>query len=72
MTSLNTQPISQDVLAEKYLAAGEQTAEDLFRRVPKLWPIKKNQSCAPSGQRSFSRICKQAPSAQAASWQQRV
>ncbi|MEZ2740818.1 adenosylcobalamin-dependent ribonucleoside-diphosphate reductase [Comamonas jiangduensis] len=33
MTSLNTQPISQDVLAEKYLAAGEQTAEDLFRRV---------------------------------------
>ncbi len=35
MTSLNTQPISQDVLAEKYLAAGEQTAEDLFRRVSK-------------------------------------
>jgi len=33
MTSLNTQAISQDVLAEKYLAAGEQTAEDLFRRV---------------------------------------
>jgi len=33
MTSLNTQPISQDVLAEKYLAAGEHTAEDLFRRV---------------------------------------
>ena len=35
MTSLNTQPISQDVPAEKYLAAGEQTAEDLFRRVSK-------------------------------------
>ncbi|MEW5679812.1 adenosylcobalamin-dependent ribonucleoside-diphosphate reductase [Comamonas kerstersii] len=35
MTSLNTQPISQDVLAEKYLATGEQTAEDLFRRVSK-------------------------------------
>ncbi|MGE8397689.1 MAG: ribonucleotide reductase N-terminal alpha domain-containing protein, partial [Comamonas sp.] len=35
MTSLNTQAISQDVLAEKYLAAGEQTAEDLFRRVSK-------------------------------------
>ncbi len=33
MTSLNTQAISQDVLAEKYLAAGELTAEDLFRRV---------------------------------------
>ncbi|MGN1056912.1 MAG: adenosylcobalamin-dependent ribonucleoside-diphosphate reductase, partial [Comamonas sp.] len=35
MTSLNTQPISQDVLAEKYLAVGEQTAEDLYRRVSK-------------------------------------
>lgn len=33
MTTLNPQPISQDVLAEKYLAAGETTAEDLFRRV---------------------------------------
>lgn len=33
MTSLNTQPISQDVLEEKYLAPGEKTAEDLFRRV---------------------------------------
>ena len=32
---LPLQSISQDVLAEKYLAAGEQTAEDLFRRVSK-------------------------------------
>ncbi|MCU0957773.1 MAG: ribonucleoside reductase, partial [Hydrogenophaga sp.] len=28
-----TQPISQDVLAEKYLKAGETGAEDLYRRV---------------------------------------
>ena len=33
MTSLPTQAISQDVLAEKYLAADEQTAQDLYRRV---------------------------------------
>ncbi|GAA6142113.1 adenosylcobalamin-dependent ribonucleoside-diphosphate reductase [Hydrogenophaga sp. 5NK40-0174] len=29
----NTQPISLDVLAEKYLKAGENSQEDLFRRV---------------------------------------
>ena len=28
-----TQPISLDVLKEKYLKAGETSAEDLFRRV---------------------------------------
>ena len=33
MIPLNTQPISQDVLAEKYLEPGERTIEDLFARV---------------------------------------
>jgi ribonucleoside-diphosphate reductase alpha chain len=33
MDPLPPQAISQDVLAEKYLAPGEQTAEDLYRRV---------------------------------------
>ncbi|GGH54697.1 ribonucleotide reductase [Comamonas phosphati] len=33
--ALPPQAISQDVLAEKYLAPGEQTAEDLYRRVAK-------------------------------------
>lgn len=33
MTPLPPQAISQDVLAEKYLAAGEQTEQDLFARV---------------------------------------
>ena len=33
MNSLPPQAISQDVLAEKYLAAGEQTEQDLFERV---------------------------------------
>jgi ribonucleoside-diphosphate reductase alpha chain len=31
----NTQPISLDVLAEKYLKSGETSQEDLFRRVSK-------------------------------------
>ena len=35
MTHLPPQAISQDVLAEKYLAAGEQSEQDLFERVAK-------------------------------------
>lgn len=35
MKSLPPQAISQDVLAEKYLAAGEQSEQDLFARVAK-------------------------------------
>ena len=35
MTNLPPQAISQDVLAEKYLAAGEQTEQDLFARIAK-------------------------------------
>ncbi|CAM4265440.1 adenosylcobalamin-dependent ribonucleoside-diphosphate reductase [Comamonas aquatilis] len=35
MKSLSPQAISQDVLAEKYLAAGEQSEQELFARVAK-------------------------------------
>ena len=35
MNTLPPQAISQDVLAEKYLAAGEQTEQDLFARIAK-------------------------------------
>jgi ribonucleoside-diphosphate reductase alpha chain len=41
MNTLPPQAISQDVLAEKYLADGEQSEQDLFARVARAWPLEK-------------------------------
>jgi ribonucleoside-diphosphate reductase alpha chain len=62
-----TQPISQDVLAEKYLKAGETGAEDLYRRVARaLASVEKEELRAEWEQRSWP-TCTPVPSAPGAS-----
>ena len=55
MKSLPPQAISQDVLAEKYLAAGEQSEQELFARVAKALAAVEAPELQDSGRWSVER-----------------
>jgi hypothetical protein len=62
-----TQPISLDVLKEKYLKAGETSAEDLFRRVARALASVEAEPTAKSTKPCSWPTCMRAPSAPGAS-----
>lgn len=61
------QPISHDVLAEKYLKPGETGIDDLFQRVARAWRLSNRKPTDPNTRHCSSTTCTPAPLARAAS-----
>jgi ribonucleoside-diphosphate reductase alpha chain len=62
-----TQPISHDVLKEKYLKAGETSAEDVYRRVARALASVEAEADRAKYEACSWTTCTPAPSARAAS-----
>ena len=68
LTALAVQPITRDVLQEKYLKPGENDFEDLFARVARaLASVEKPKANGTSGRPCSTPTCGRARSAPAAS-----
>ena len=68
LPALASQPISTDVLREKYLKPGEADRAGPVRAASRArWPASKPSRCVPNGSSAFLATCRRAPSAPAAS-----